>query len=120
VHVGRKPYSEGLGLEKVGLKVDARGFLRVDSSCARASRTSTRSATSPAADARAQGQQEGLVAAAVIAGQKDEYDARCVPAVIFTAPEMASVGLLEDEAKKQGREIASASIPFAANGPRSR
>jgi dihydrolipoamide dehydrogenase len=62
------------------------------------------------------GSREGLVAAAVIAGQKDEYDARCVPAVIFTSPEMASVGLQEEEARKQGREVVVGQFPFAANG----
>jgi dihydrolipoamide dehydrogenase len=62
------------------------------------------------------GSREGLVAAAVIAGQADEFDARCVPAVIFTDPEMASVGLLEDEAKKQGHELSIGQFPFAASG----
>jgi dihydrolipoamide dehydrogenase len=115
--VGRKPYAEGLGLEKVGLKVDARGFLAVDKHL----RTSVPNiycigdlAGQPMLAHK--GSKEGLVAAAVIAGQKDEYDARCVPAVIFTSPEMASVGLLEDDAKKQGREIVVGQYPFAANG----
>ena len=47
----------------------------------------------------------------MIAGQPEEYDARCVPAVIFTAPEMASVGLLEDQAKEQGLEVKVGSSP---------
>jgi len=115
--VGRKPYSEGLGLEKVGLKVDQRGFLAVDKYL----RTSVPNVYA-IGDLAGQpmlahkGSKEGLIAAAVIAGQKDEYDARCVPAVIFTSPEMASVGLLEDEAKKQGREVVVGQYPFAANG----
>jgi dihydrolipoamide dehydrogenase len=115
--VGRRPYSEGLGLDKVGLKVDARGFLAVDKRL----RTSVPNVYA-IGDLAGQpmlahkGSKEGLVAAAVIAGQKDEYDARCVPAVIFTSPEMASVGLQEEEAKKQGREVAVGQFPFAANG----
>jgi dihydrolipoamide dehydrogenase len=115
--VGRRPYSEGLGLERVGLKPDARGFLAVD----RQMRTSVPNvycigdlAGQPMLAHK--GSREGLVAAAVIAGQKDEYDARCVPAVIFTSPEMASVGLLEEDAKKQGREVIVGQFPFAANG----
>ena len=115
--VGRKPYSDGLGLDKVGLKVDARGFLPVDKHL----RTSVPNVYA-IGDIAGQpmlahkGSKEGLVAAAVIAGHKDAYDARCVPAVIFTAPEMASVGLLEDDAKKQGREVVVGQYPFAANG----
>jgi dihydrolipoamide dehydrogenase len=62
------------------------------------------------------GSKEGLVAAAVIAGQAEEYDAKCVPAVIFTSPEMASVGLTEAQAAEQGLEVKSGSFPFAASG----
>jgi len=115
--VGRRPYSDGLGLERVGLELDARGFLPVDKQM----RTSVPTvycigdlAGQPMLAHK--GSREGLVAAAVIAGQKDEYDSRCVPAVIFTSPEMASVGLQEEEAKKQGREVAVGQFPFAANG----
>ncbi|MEQ1893887.1 MAG: dihydrolipoyl dehydrogenase, partial [Planctomycetota bacterium] len=115
--VGRKPYSEGLGLESVGLKVDAKGFLATD----KRMRTSVPNVYA-IGDLAGQpmlahkGSKEGLVCAAVIAGLKEEYDARCVPAVIFTSPEMASVGLLEEDAKKQGREISVGQFPFAANG----
>ena len=62
------------------------------------------------------GSKEGLVAAGVIAGHKEEYDARCVPAVIFTAPEMASVDLTEEQLQQQKREYKSGSFPFAASG----
>jgi dihydrolipoamide dehydrogenase len=115
--VGRRPYSEGLGLETIGLKTDARGFLAVD----RRMRTSVPNVYA-IGDLAGQpmlahkGSKEGLVAAAVIAGKKEEYDARCVPAVIFTSPEMASVGLQEEEARKAGREVVVGQFPFAANG----
>jgi len=115
--VGRKPYSEGLGLESVGLKVDQRGFLAVDKQL----RTAVKNIYA-VGDLAGQpmlahkGSKEGLVAAAVIAGQPDEYDVRCVPAVIFTSPEMASVGLQEEEAKKKGHEVVVGQYPFAANG----
>lgn len=115
--VGRKPYSDGLGLEKVGLKLDPKGFLAVDKQM----RTSV-SNIYAVGDIAGQpmlahkGSREGLVAAAVIAGQKDEYDVRCVPAVIFTAPEMASVGAQEEELKSKGIEFKSGSFPFAASG----
>jgi dihydrolipoamide dehydrogenase len=115
--VGRKPYSEGLGLEKVGLKLDAKGFLAVDKHM----RTSVPNIYA-VGDIAGQpmlahkGSKEGLVAAAVIAGQKEEYDVRCVPAVIFTAPEMASVGAQETELAAKGVAFKSGSFPFAASG----
>jgi dihydrolipoamide dehydrogenase len=115
--VGRKPYSAGLGLEKAGLAVDAKGFLAVDK------HMRTKVANIYAiGDIAGQpmlahkGSKEGLVAAAVIAGQKDEYDARCVPAVIFTSPEMASVGLTEDQCKEKNIAYKTGSFPFAASG----
>ena len=115
--VGRRPYTEGLGLEKVGLAPDAKGFLAVDKQM----RTSVPNVYA-VGDVAGQpmlahkGSREGLVAAAVIAGRHDEFDARCVPAVIFTSPEMASVGLLEEQARAQGRTVVVGSFPFAASG----
>ncbi|MBL8859343.1 MAG: dihydrolipoyl dehydrogenase [Planctomycetes bacterium] len=115
--VGRRPFSAGLGLEKAGLAVDAKGFLAVDK------HMRTKVANIYAiGDIAGQpmlahkGSKEGLVAAAVIAGQKDEYDARCVPAVIFTSPEMASVGLTEEQCKEKGLTYKTGSFPFAASG----
>jgi dihydrolipoamide dehydrogenase len=115
--VGRRPFSDGLGLDKIGLAVDAKGFLKVD----RQMRTSAPNVYA-IGDIAGQpmlahkGSREGLVAAAVIAGQKEEYDARCVPAVIFTSPEIASVGLTEEQCKEKGIECKVGSFPFAASG----
>ncbi|MEM7310300.1 MAG: dihydrolipoyl dehydrogenase [Planctomycetota bacterium] len=115
--VGRRPYADGLGLESVGLKLDERGFLAVDKQM----RTAVPNIYA-IGDIAGQpmlahkGSKEGLVAAAVIAGQAEEYDARCVPAVIFTAPEMASVGMQEDEAREAGHEVRVGQFPFAASG----
>lgn len=115
--VGRRPFSAGLGLEKVGLAVDAKGFVAVDA------RMRTKVANIYAiGDIAGQpmlahkGSKEGLVAAAVIAGRAESYDVRCVPAVIFTAPEMASVGLLESQLDEQKRAYKVGSFPFAASG----
>ena len=115
--VGRRPYSEGLGLEKAGLSTDDRGFLRVDKQM----RTAVPNIYA-IGDIAGQpmlahkGSKEGLVAAGVIAGQAEEYDSRCVPAVIFTAPEMASVGLTEEQCKEQGLDYKAGQFPFAASG----
>ena len=115
--VGRKPYSAGLQLEKAGLAVDAKGFLAVDAQM----RTKVKHIYA-IGDIAGQpmlahkGSKEGLVAAAVIAGQNESYDVRCVPAVIFTSPEMASVGLTEDQCKEKGLAYKTGSFPFAASG----
>jgi len=115
--VGRRPYADGLALENVGLKTDERGFLETDSRM----RTSVPNIYA-IGDIAGQpmlahkGSKEGLVAAAVIAGQPEEYDVRVVPAVIFTAPEVASVGMQESEAKEKGHEVVTGQFPFAASG----
>ncbi len=115
--VGRRPYSSGLGLEKAGLAVDAKGFLNVDK------QMRTKVANIYAIGDLAgqpmlahKGSKEGLIAAGVIAGKNEAYDVRCVPAVIFTAPEMASVGLSEAELDAQKRAYKVGSFPFAASG----
>ena len=115
--VGRRPYSEGLGLENVGLVPHKDGTLQVDKQM----RTSVPNiycigdiAGQPMLAHK--GSREGLVAAAVIAGQPEEYDVRCVPAVIFTAPEVASVGLTEEQCREQGLKYKTGQFPFAANG----
>ena len=115
--VGRKPYSGGLGLENVGLSLDERGFLPVD-----AQRRTSVANIYAIGDIAGQpmlahkGSKEGLVAAAAIAGQPDEYDVRCCPAVIFTSPEMASVGAQESELKDRGVDYVSGQFPFGASG----
>jgi dihydrolipoamide dehydrogenase len=115
--VGRRPYSEGLGLENVGLKTSERGFLEVDDQM----RTKVRNIYA-IGDIAGQpmlahkGSKEGTVAAAVIAGKPDRYDARCVPAVIFTAPEMASVGETAEQLRERRVEFKEGKFPFAASG----
>ena len=115
--VGRRPYSEGLGLENAGLAVTKQGFLEVSKQM----RTSVPNIYA-VGDIAGQpmlahkGSHEGLVAAAVIAGKNEEYDARCVPAVIFTSPEMSSVGLTEEQCKEKGLDYKTGQFPFAASG----
>ena len=115
--VGRKPYSAGLGLEKAGLALDAKGFLPVDPQMR--TRVPNIFAVGDLAGQPMlahKGSKQGLVAAAVIAGKQETYDVRCVPAVIFTSPEMASVGLLESQLDEQKRAYKVGSFPFAASG----
>ena len=112
--VGRRPYSEGLGLENLGLSTTDRGFLAVDKQM----RTAVPNVYA-IGDIAGQpmlahkGSKEGLVAAAVIAGQAEEYDA-LRPRGDLHRPEMASVSMTEDPA--QGRYQPVPGSPVAASG----
>jgi dihydrolipoamide dehydrogenase len=114
--VGRRPNSEGLGLEKIGVKVE-KGFIVVDEK-----RRTNVPHVYAIGDVAGQpmlahkASREGIVAAEVIAGLPAEADYRCVPAVIFTDPEIASVGMTEAEAKAKGYEPVVGKFPFTANG----
>ena len=115
--VGRRPYSAELGLESLGLETDPQGFLATDD----AMQTALPGVWAVGDIAgnpmlAHKGSKEGLVAAAVIAGLPERYDARCVPAVIFTSPEMASVGATEEELKEQGVQYRSGKFPWGASG----
>ena len=115
--VGRRPNTEGIGLEVAGVKLDDAGFIETDMHC----RTNVDGvyaigdvAGQPMLAHKAS--KEGIVAAEVIAGKKVACEWLAVPAVIFTDPEIASVGLTEAEAEEQGMEIVVGKFPFAANG----
>ncbi len=117
VTVGRTPNSDVLGLEKAGLKVDEKGFLKVD-----AQRRTSVTHIYAIGDIAGQpllahkGSKEGIVAAEAIAGMKTVYDVVAMPAVIFTDPEIATVGLTEAEARAKGIDVQIGTFPFAANG----
>ena len=116
--VGRRPNGKGLGLEQVGVKIDDKGFIGVD-----AQRRTNVPSIYAIGDVAGQpmlahkGSHEGLIAAAAIAGDKGAaFDPACIPAVIFTDPEIASVGLTSDEAKAKGFEPVEGRFPFGASG----
>jgi len=116
VAVGRRPNTQGLGLEELGVKME-RGMIQVN----------TRQQTNvPGLYAIGditgnpmlahKGSKEGEVAAEVIAGKPAEMDVRTIPAVIFTDPEVASAGLTEAAAKEKGLAVKVGKFPFAALG----
>jgi dihydrolipoamide dehydrogenase len=116
VAVGRRPNAEGLGLEEVGVKVE-RGFVTVD----KRMRTNVPGiyaigdvAGQPMLAHKAS--KEAEVVAEVIAGHKAEFDVRCIPAVIFSDPEVASAGITADEAKQRGRDVKVGKFPFSVLG----
>ncbi len=115
--VGRRPNSENLGLEDIGVKVDKKGFIEVD-----AKRRTNVEHVYAIGDVAGQpmlahkASREGIVAAEAICGLSTEADWRAVPAVIFTDPEIATVGMTEEEARAAGYEPVVGRFPFSANG----
>ncbi|GMA50204.1 dihydrolipoyl dehydrogenase [Alicyclobacillus contaminans] len=117
VTVGRRPNTDDLGLESIGVKMTDRGLIEVDSQC----RTSVPHIYAigdivPGAALAHKASYEGKVAAEAIAGHPSAVDYRCIPSVVFSDPEIASVGLSEQEAKEQYGDIAVGRFPYAANG----
>jgi dihydrolipoamide dehydrogenase len=117
VTVGRRPNTEELGLEQLGIKMTERGLIEIDKQC----RTSVPNiyaigdivAGPPLAH---KASYEGKIAAEAIAGHPSEIDYLAIPAVVFSDPECASVGYFEKQAKDEGIEVTTAKFPFAANG----
>ncbi|MGD9883284.1 MAG: FAD-dependent oxidoreductase, partial [Reyranella sp.] len=116
VATGRRARLTGFGLERLDLTLD-RGAVQIDERCA----TSMRNVWAigdltgePMLAHRAMAQ--GVVVAEQIAGHRRVFDAAAIPAVCFTDPEIVTVGLSPDEARRAGREILTAQFPFQANG----
>ena len=117
VSVGRLPNGKNIGADKAGVTVDPRGFIPVDSQM----RTTVPHifaigdiAGQPMLAHKAV--HEGHVAAEAASGKKSHFDARVIPSVAYTDPEIAWVGLTEEEAKKQGVKVSVAKFPWAASG----
>ncbi len=115
--VGRTPNGKKIGADLAGVAVTERGFIEVD----RQMRTNVPHIYAigdivgqPMLAHKAV--HEGHVAAEAAAGQKSFFDARVIPSVAYTDPEVAWVGLTEDEAKKQGIQITKGLFPWAASG----
>lgn len=117
VTVGRRPNTDEIGLEEMGIKFGERGLIEVDNQC----RTSIDNVyaigdivAGPQLAHKAS--YEGKVAAEAIAGEKSIVDYLAIPAVCFTDPELATVGLSEEQAKTEGFEVQAGKFPFGANG----
>ena len=117
VTVGRAPNTDELGLQELGIKMSDRGIIEVD----KQSRTSIDNIYAigdivPGLQLAHKASYEAKVAAEAISGEKSEVDYLSMPAVCFTEPELASVGLTEPQAKEEGFKVKSGKFPFAANG----
>ena len=118
VTVGRKPNTTGWGLENIGVRMDGSGrFIRTDRQC-RASVPGVYAIGDVSGDPMLahKASAEGEMVAEIIAGHKREFDKVAIPEIVFTEPEIVSVGLTPDEAKERGEEIIVGKFPLAANG----
>ncbi|MCL6575101.1 dihydrolipoyl dehydrogenase [Kyrpidia sp.] len=116
VTVGRRPNTEDLGLDMAGVRTE-KGLIQVD----KQGRTSVGHIFAigdvvPGPALAHKASYEGKVAAEAAAGEASEVDYRVIPAVVFSDPEIAVVGLSESEAKEKGLDVVTGRFPFAANG----
>jgi len=117
VAVGRKPYTEGLGLEEVGVELDERGRVKVGKGW----ETSVSGIYAigdviegPMLAHKAE--EEGVAVAEMLAGQPGHVNYETVPGIVYTWPEVASVGKTEEQLKEEGIEYRVGKFPFTANG----
>lgn len=117
VTVGRRPNTDELGLEQVGIEMNEKGYIKIDKQC----RTNVPNIYAigdivPGPALAHKASYEGKIAAEAISGRPSEIDYNGIPAVVFSEPELASVGYTEQLAKEEGIEVVAAKFPYAANG----
>jgi len=115
--IGRKPFTDGLGLDKVGVEMDDRGRIKTDEFF----ETSVEGIYAigdviegPMLAHKAE--DEGVVLAEMLAGQSGHIDYDCIPGVVYTWPEVANVGKTEEQLKDAGVKYNAGKFPFMANG----
>lgn len=117
VAVGRRPYTEGLGLENAGVKLDERG--RVETNAHLQTNVPHIYAIGDVVKGAMlahKAEEEGVLVAEYMSGQKPHIDYNLIPGVVYTWPEVAAVGLTEEQLKASGREYKTGSFPFKASG----
>ncbi|WP_299756157.1 dihydrolipoyl dehydrogenase [uncultured Pontibacter sp.] len=117
VSVGRKPYTEGLGLENAGVQLGERGMIAVNDHL----ETNVPGIFAIGDVVRGamlahKAEEEGVLVAEHIVGQKPHINYNLIPGVVYTWPEVAGVGFTEEQLKEQGRAYKSGSFPFKASG----
>ncbi len=117
VAIGRVPYTEGLGLKEAGVELDERGRVKTDGHY-----RTTVDGIYAVGDVIAgpmlahKGEEEGIAIAEILAGQAGHVNYGAIPGVVYTTPEVASVGRTEEELKEDGVEYVVGKFPFSANG----
>ena len=114
--VGRKPFTQGLGLEKVGVEADAKGRIPVQNFRTTAAGVWAIGDVIEGPMLAHKAEEDGVAVAELIAGKSPHVDYSRVPNVIYTEPEIAAVGLTERDAKEAGIEINVGTFPLMANG----
>lgn len=117
VAIGRRPYAKDLFAADAGVALDERGFIKVDDHC----RTGAENVWAIGDCVRGpmlahKGKEEGVMVADLIAGRYGEMNYKVIPSVIYTAPEIAWVGLTEEQVKASGRAYKIGTFPFLASG----
>jgi len=117
VSVGRKPYTDNLGLDKAGVKMDNRGKIETDGHL----QTNVQGIYAigdviKGAMLAHKAEDEGTFVAEIIAGQKPHIDYNLIPGVVYTWPEVAAVGFTEEQLKEQGKKYKAGNFPFKASG----
>ncbi len=115
--VGRKPYTDSLGLDKVGVAMDERGRIEVDETF----ETSVEGIFAigdviKGAMLAHKAEEEGVILAEMLAGESGHIDYDCIPGVVYTWPEVANVGKTEAQLKEAGVKYNAGKFPFMANG----
>jgi dihydrolipoamide dehydrogenase len=116
VSIGRRPYTQGLGLGALGVAMDQRGFIQVDADF----ESSVPGVFAigdcvPGPMLAHKAEEDGVAAVEIMAGQSGHVDYGLVPSIVYTHPEVASIGKTEDELKQAGTGYRKGSFPFTAN-----
>ena len=117
VAIGRRPYTQGLGLEEAGVATDKRGFVEIDENF----QTSVEGIFAIGDCVRGpmlahKAEDEGVAAAEIIAGETGHVNYDAIPGIVYTWPEVASVGRTEEQLKEAGVDYKVGKFPFSANG----
>ena len=117
VSIGRRPYTEGLGLDKVGIETDKQGRIEVDEHLqTKVPGIYAIGDVIKGAMLAHKAEEEGTFVAETMQGQKPHIHYHLIPGVVYTWPEVASVGYTEQQLKEQGKEIKVGSFPYKALG----
>jgi dihydrolipoamide dehydrogenase len=116
VSIGRKPYTDGLGLDKIGIELD-KGKIQVDDHLkTKVDNIYAIGDVVRGAMLAHKAEEEGVLVAEQLAGQKPHINYLLIPGVVYTWPEVASVGYTEEQLKEQGRAYKTGSFPYKALG----
>ncbi|RZV42583.1 MAG: dihydrolipoyl dehydrogenase, partial [Acidimicrobiales bacterium] len=115
VCIGRRPFTDGLGLENVSVVTDKRGFIETDHFKTNVAGIWAVGDCTHGPMLAHKAEDEGTAVAELIAGKAGHVNYDAIPGVVYTYPEIASVGKTEEELKKEGRAYKSGKFPFMAN-----